>query len=69
MDKHFARTFNEYNSPVTTHATGPHEQAKKKMSKKKNPFRQHCVNQAKEEEEEEEENPSISFSSSSSFSF
>lgn len=38
IDKHFARTFNEYNSPVTTHATGPHEQAKKKMSKKKGPF-------------------------------
>lgn len=44
IDRHFARTFNEYNSPVTTHATGPHEQAKKKMSKK-TPFRQHRINQ------------------------
>jgi hypothetical protein len=27
MERHFARTFNGNNSPVTTHATGPHELA------------------------------------------
>jgi|TARA_R110002003_G_scaffold33_5_gene2080 hypothetical protein len=31
MDKHLARALSGYNSPVTTHATGPQELAKKKM--------------------------------------
>jgi hypothetical protein len=29
--RHFARAFNGNSSPVTTHATGPHELAKKKI--------------------------------------
>jgi hypothetical protein len=31
IDRHLARALSGYNSPVTTHATGPHELAKKKM--------------------------------------
>jgi len=31
MERHLARAFNGYSSPVTTQATGPQELAKKKM--------------------------------------
>ena len=31
IERHFARAFKGNSSPVTTHATGPHELAKKKM--------------------------------------
>lgn len=31
MERHLARAFNGNSSPVTTHATGPQEEAKKKM--------------------------------------
>lgn len=46
---------------MTTHATGPHEQAKKKISREKAPFRQHRVNRVREEEKEENPPDSLLF--------